>query len=268
MDFSSIRAKRKFLKKSECESTTVSEISRRDPRLKRHLQEKSEDKEEEVKEKRSKGSTEEKEEEQHKTCEHRPVGSGNEVFDGALQKQDTTTEDSENQGGKRGSPSSRKQSQSRSPEARSPCTQERSSHKRRHGSFSPSSSTPKIRKVCQIGPKQPHVEEGLCSPLWTFQYQTDMVDSGKEFTMYKIIEKLVQVNDKKSKFIIAFLHKEYLNAYFHRFLSRLLNQGLMAKVNSICHILAVLFRTLQTSSCDCTPARCCRTSTNDNDEHC
>ncbi|XP_030363416.1 pre-mRNA cleavage complex 2 protein Pcf11-like isoform X2 [Strigops habroptila] len=131
----------------ECESTTVSEISRRDPRLKRHLQEKSEDKEEEVKEKRSKGSTEEKEEEQHKTCEHRPVGSGNEVFDGALQKQDTTTEDSENQGGKRGSPSSRKQSQSRSPEARSPCTQERSSHKRRHGSFSPSSSTPKIRKV-------------------------------------------------------------------------------------------------------------------------
>ncbi|NXF15498.1 PCF11 protein, partial [Rhodinocichla rosea] len=150
-------------KNQECESTKVSDISKRDPRLKRHLQDKSEGKEEEVKEKRR--NTEKKEKEEHKTCEHRPVGSRNKVINGAVQKQDTTTEESEKQGGKQGRSSSRKRSRSRSPKARSPSThspkrRERRSPKRRLRSLSPTSSTPKIGKIRQIGPKQSHVEEG------------------------------------------------------------------------------------------------------------
>ncbi|NWX55704.1 PCF11 protein, partial [Promerops cafer] len=150
-------------KSQECESTKVSDISKRDPRLKRHLQDKSEGKEDEVKEKRR--STEKKEKEEHKTCEHRPVGSRNKVINGAVQKQDTTTEESEKQGGKQGRSSSRKRSRSRSPKARSPSThspkrRERRSPKRRLRSLSPTSSTPKIAKIRQIGPKQSHVEEG------------------------------------------------------------------------------------------------------------
>ncbi|XP_041339563.1 pre-mRNA cleavage complex 2 protein Pcf11 isoform X7 [Pyrgilauda ruficollis] len=150
-------------KNQECESTKASDISKRDPRLKRHLQDKSEGKEEEVKEKRR--STEKKEKEEHKTCEHRPVGSRNKVINGAVQKQDTTTEESEKQGGKQGRSSSRKRSRSRSPKARSPSThspkrRERRSPKRRLRSLSPTSSTPKIGKIRQIGPKQSHVEEG------------------------------------------------------------------------------------------------------------
>ncbi|NXI77119.1 PCF11 protein, partial [Rhipidura dahli] len=150
-------------KSQECESTKVSDISKRDPRLKRHLQDKSEGKEEEVKEKRR--STEKKEKEEHKTCEHRPVGSRNKVINGAVQKQDTTTEESEKQGGKQGRSSSRKRSRSRSPKARSPSThspkrRERRSPKRRLRSLSPTSSTPKIGKIRQIGPKQSHAEEG------------------------------------------------------------------------------------------------------------
>lgn len=150
-------------KNQECESAKVSDISKRDPRLKRHLQDKSEGKEEEIKEKRR--STEKKEKEEHKTCEHRPVGSRNKVINGAVQKQDTTIEESEKQGGKQGRSSSRKRSRSRSPKARSPSThspkrRERRSPKRRLRSLSPTSSTPKIGKIRQIGPKQSHVEEG------------------------------------------------------------------------------------------------------------
>lgn len=153
----------KDTKTQECESTKVSEISKRDPRLKRHLQDKSEGKEEEVKEKRR--CTEKKEKEEHKTSEHRPVGSRNKVINGAVQKQDTTTEESEKQSGKQGRSSNRKRSRSRSPKARSPSThspkrRERRSPKRRLRSLSPTSSAPKIAKIRQIGPKQSHVEEG------------------------------------------------------------------------------------------------------------
>ncbi|NWU77529.1 PCF11 protein, partial [Onychorhynchus coronatus] len=149
-------------KSQECESTKVSDISKRDPRLKRHLQDKSEGKEEEVKEKRR--STEKKEKEEHKICEHRQVGSRNKVINGAVQKQDMTTEESEKQGGKQGRSSSRKRSRSRSPKARSPSThspkrRERRSPKRRLRSLSPTSSTPKIGKIRQTVPKQSHVEE-------------------------------------------------------------------------------------------------------------
>ncbi|NXD81386.1 PCF11 protein, partial [Halcyon senegalensis] len=153
----------KDAKTQECESTKVSEISKRDPRLKRHLQDKSEGKEDEIKEKRR--SIEKKEKEEHKTGEHRPAGNRNKVMNGAVQKQDTTAEESEKQSGKQGRSSSRKRSRSRSPKARSPSThspkrRERRSPKRRLRSLSPTSSVPKIGKIRQIGPKQSHVEDG------------------------------------------------------------------------------------------------------------
>ncbi|NWY62734.1 PCF11 protein, partial [Chionis minor] len=153
----------KDTKTQECESTKVSEISKRDPRLKRHLQDKSEGKEEEMKEKRR--CTEKKEKDEHKTCEHRPVGSRNKVINGAVQKQDTTTEESEKQSGKQGRSSNRKRSRSRSPKARSPSThspkrRERRSPKRRLRSLSPTPSAPKIAKIRQVGLKQSHAEEG------------------------------------------------------------------------------------------------------------
>uniref|UniRef100_A0A8B9ISM8 PCF11 cleavage and polyadenylation factor subunit n=1 Tax=Amazona collaria TaxID=241587 RepID=A0A8B9ISM8_9PSIT len=152
----------KDTKSQECESTKVSDISKRDPRLKRHLQDK-EGKEEEVKEKRR--SIEKKEKEEHKTGEHRPAGSRNKVINGAVQKQETSTEETEKQGGKQGRSSNRKRSRSRSPKARSPSThspkrRERRSPKRRLRSLSPTSSTPKIGKIRQIGAKQSHTDEG------------------------------------------------------------------------------------------------------------
>ncbi|KFQ50204.1 Pre-mRNA cleavage complex 2 protein Pcf11, partial [Nestor notabilis] len=151
----------KDTKSQESESTKIPDISKRDPRLKRHLQDK-EGKEEEVKEKRR--NTEKKEKEEHKTGEHRPAGSRNKVINGAVQKQDTSTEEAEKQGGKQGRSSNRKRSRSRSPKARSPSThspkrRERRSPKRRLRSLSPTSSTPKIGKIRQIGPKQSHTEE-------------------------------------------------------------------------------------------------------------
>ncbi|NWS49376.1 PCF11 protein, partial [Probosciger aterrimus] len=151
----------KDTKSQECESTKVSDISKRDPRLKRHLQDK-EGKEEEVKEKRR--STEKKDKEEHKTGEHRPAGSRNKVINGAVQKQDTSIEETEKQGGKQGRSSNRKRSRSRSPKARSPSThspkrRERRSPKRRLRSLSPTSSTPKIGKIRQIGAKLSHAEE-------------------------------------------------------------------------------------------------------------
>ncbi|KFZ60722.1 Pre-mRNA cleavage complex 2 protein Pcf11, partial [Antrostomus carolinensis] len=153
----------KDTKTQESEGTKVSEISKRDPRLKRHLQDKSEGKEEEGKEKRR--NTEKKEKDEHKTSEHRPAGSRSKVINGAVQKQETATEESEKQSGKQGRSSSRKRSRSRSPKARSPSThspkrRERRSPKRRLRSLSPTSSTPKTGKIRQTGPKQSHVEEG------------------------------------------------------------------------------------------------------------
>uniref|UniRef100_K7F5E1 Pre-mRNA cleavage complex 2 protein Pcf11 n=1 Tax=Pelodiscus sinensis TaxID=13735 RepID=K7F5E1_PELSI len=146
----------------ECESTKISEISKRDPRLKKHLQEKPDDKDDDTKEKRK--SMERKEKEEHKTSEHRPVGSRNKVINGIVQKQDSLSEDLEKQGGKLGRASNRKRSRSRSPKSRSPSThspkrRERRSPKRRLRSLSPTSSTPKIGKLRQSGPKQSHVEE-------------------------------------------------------------------------------------------------------------
>ncbi|XP_044297542.1 pre-mRNA cleavage complex 2 protein Pcf11 isoform X2 [Varanus komodoensis] len=143
----------KDTRNQECENTRVTEISKRDPRLKKHLLEKPEGKDEDIKEKRR--SVERKDKE-----EHRSVGGRNKIINGVVQKQDTNTEESEKPGGKPGRSSTRKRSRSprsRSPSSHSPKRRERRSPKRRLRSLSPSG--PKTGKPRQSGPKQSHIED-------------------------------------------------------------------------------------------------------------
>ncbi|XP_059043686.1 pre-mRNA cleavage complex 2 protein Pcf11 isoform X2 [Mustela lutreola] len=152
----------KDLKNQESESARVSDMSKRDPRLKKHLQDKTDSKDDDVKEKRK--TTEKKDKDEHmKSSEHRLVGSRNKIINGIVQKQDTTTEESEKQGTKPGRSSTRKRSRSRSPKSRSPIIhspkrRDRRSPKRRQRSMSPT-STPKAGKIRQSGIKQSHMEE-------------------------------------------------------------------------------------------------------------
>ncbi|XP_047548564.1 pre-mRNA cleavage complex 2 protein Pcf11 isoform X4 [Lutra lutra] len=152
----------KDLKNQDSESARVSDMSKRDPRLKKHLQDKTDSKDDDVKEKRK--TTEKKDKDEHmKSSEHRLVGSRNKIINGIVQKQDTTTEESEKQGTKPGRSSTRKRSRSRSPKSRSPIIhspkrRDRRSPKRRQRSMSPT-STPKAGKIRQSGVKQSHMEE-------------------------------------------------------------------------------------------------------------
>ncbi|XP_008702594.2 pre-mRNA cleavage complex 2 protein Pcf11 isoform X2 [Ursus maritimus] len=152
----------KDLKNQESESARVSEMSKRDPRLKKHLQDKTDSKDDDVKEKRK--TAEKKDKDEHmKSSEHRLVGSRNKIINGIVQKQDTITEESEKQGTKPGRSSTRKRSRSRSPKSRSPIIhspkrRDRRSPKRRQRSMSPT-STPKAGKIRQSGVKQSHMEE-------------------------------------------------------------------------------------------------------------
>ncbi|XP_025784110.1 pre-mRNA cleavage complex 2 protein Pcf11 isoform X3 [Puma concolor] len=152
----------KDLKNQESESTRVSDMSKRDPRLKKHLQDKTDSKDDDIKDKRK--TAEKKDKDEHmKSSEHRLVGSRNKIINGIVQKQDTITEESEKQGTKPGRSSTRKRSRSRSPKSRSPIIhspkrRDRRSPKRRQRSMSPS-STPKAGKIRQSGVKQSHMEE-------------------------------------------------------------------------------------------------------------
>ncbi|XP_047372639.1 pre-mRNA cleavage complex 2 protein Pcf11 isoform X2 [Sciurus carolinensis] len=152
----------KDLKNQESESVRLSDINKRDPRLKKHLQEKTDGKDDDVKEKRK--TVEKKDKEEHvKSSEHRLIGSRNKIINGIVQKQDTITEELEKQGIKPGRSSNRKRSRSRSPKSRSPIIhspkrRDRRSPKRRQRSISPT-STPKAGKIRQSGIKQSHMEE-------------------------------------------------------------------------------------------------------------
>ncbi|XP_060461468.1 pre-mRNA cleavage complex 2 protein Pcf11 isoform X4 [Panthera onca] len=152
----------KDLKNQESESARVSDMSKRDPRLKKHLQDKTDSKDDDVKDKRK--TAEKKDKDEHmKSSEHRLVGSRNKIINGIVQKQDTITEESEKQGTKPGRSSTRKRSRSRSPKSRSPIIhspkrRDRRSPKRRQRSMSPT-STPKAGKIRQSGVKQSHMEE-------------------------------------------------------------------------------------------------------------
>ncbi|XP_061484930.1 pre-mRNA cleavage complex 2 protein Pcf11 [Rhineura floridana] len=136
----------------ESENTRVSEISKRDPRLKKHLLEKPDGKDDDTKEKRRSMERKDKE-------EHRSLSGRNKIINGIVQKQDPNTEESEKQVGKPGRSSTRKRSRSprsRSPSSHSPKRRERRSPKRRLRSLSPG---PKIGKPRQLGPKQSHIED-------------------------------------------------------------------------------------------------------------
>ncbi|KAM9079752.1 pre-mRNA cleavage complex 2 protein Pcf11 isoform 3-T3 [Megaptera novaeangliae] len=152
----------KDLKSQESESARVSDMSKRDPRLKKHLQDKTDSKDDDLKEKRK--TAEKKDKDEHmKSSEHRLVGSRNKIVNGIVQKQDTVTEESEKPGTKPGRSSTRKRSRSRSPKSRSPIIhspkrRDRRSPKRRQRSMSPT-STPKAGKIRQSGVKQSHMEE-------------------------------------------------------------------------------------------------------------
>ncbi|XP_020918237.1 pre-mRNA cleavage complex 2 protein Pcf11 isoform X4 [Sus scrofa] len=152
----------KDLKNQESESSRVSDMSKRDPRLKKHLQDKTDSKDDDTKEKRK--TAEKKDKDEHmKSSEHRLVGSRNKIINGIVQKQDTVMEESEKQGTKPGRSSTRKRSRSRSPKSRSPIIhspkrRDRRSPKRRQRSMSPT-STPKAGKIRQSGVKQSHMEE-------------------------------------------------------------------------------------------------------------
>ncbi|XP_039087722.1 pre-mRNA cleavage complex 2 protein Pcf11 isoform X2 [Hyaena hyaena] len=152
----------KDLKNQDSESARVSDMSKRDPRLKKHLQDKTDSKDDDVKDKRK--TAEKKDKDEHmKSSEHRLVGSRNKIINGIVQKQDIITEESEKQGTKPGRSSTRKRSRSRSPKSRSPIIhspkrRDRRSPKRRQRSMSPT-STPKAGKIRQSGVKQSHMEE-------------------------------------------------------------------------------------------------------------
>ncbi|ELK30250.1 Pre-mRNA cleavage complex 2 protein Pcf11 [Myotis davidii] len=152
----------KDLKNQESECSRVSDMSKRDPRLKKHLQDKTDSKDDDIKEKRK--TSEKKDKDEHmKSSEHRLVGSRNKIVNGIVQKQDAITEDSEKQGTKPGRSSTRKRSRSRSPKSRSPIIhspkrRDRRSPKRRQRSMSPT-STAKAGKIRQSGCKQSHMED-------------------------------------------------------------------------------------------------------------
>lgn len=152
----------KDLKNQESECPRVSDMSKRDPRLKKHLQDKTDSKDDDMKEKRK--TTEKKDKDEHmKSSEHRLVGSRNKIVNGIVQKQDTITDELEKQGTKPGRSSTRKRSRSRSPKSRSPIIhspkrRDRRSPKRRQRSMSPT-LTPKPGKIRQSGCKQSHMEE-------------------------------------------------------------------------------------------------------------
>ncbi|XP_004632602.1 pre-mRNA cleavage complex 2 protein Pcf11 isoform X3 [Octodon degus] len=152
----------KDLKGQESESVRLSDMNKRDPRLKKHLQDKTDGKDEDIKEKRK--TAEKKDKDEHmKSSEHRLIGSRNKIINGVVQKQDTITEESEKQGTKPGRSSTRKRSRSRSPKSRSPIIhspkrRDRRSPKRRQRSLSPT-LIPKAGKMRQSGIKQSHMEE-------------------------------------------------------------------------------------------------------------
>lgn len=143
----------KDARNQECENVRVSEMSKRDPRLKKHLLDKPDGKDDDAKEKRRSMERKEKE-------EHRSVGGRSKIINGVVQKQDASMEESEKLGGKQGRSSTRKRSRSprsRSPSSHSPKRRDRRSPKRRLRSLSPSG--PKTGKLRPLGPKPSHPED-------------------------------------------------------------------------------------------------------------
>ncbi|XP_075707509.1 pre-mRNA cleavage complex 2 protein Pcf11 isoform X2 [Rhinoderma darwinii] len=149
----------KDTKSTVSDGARETDVNKRDPRLRKHLRDKTDDKPEEIKEKRR--STEKKDD--HKTSEHRPSGNRSKMANG-MQKSDPSVNETDKQITKPSRAPGRKRSRSRSPKTRSPVLSpkrrdRRSPPKRRQRSLSPIPSLLKIGKVRQPGGKPPHSEE-------------------------------------------------------------------------------------------------------------
>ncbi|KAM4048171.1 pre-mRNA cleavage complex 2 protein Pcf11 [Anomaloglossus baeobatrachus] len=139
--------------------STDSDASKRDPRIRKHIRDKADEKPEEIKEKRR--STEKKED--HKSSEHRQSGNRSKIANG-IQKSEPSVNAGDKQTTKPSRGPGRKRSRSRSPKTRSPVLSpkrrdRRSPAKRRQRSLSPIPSLLKPGKVRQPGGKLSHSEE-------------------------------------------------------------------------------------------------------------
>ncbi|XP_073517808.1 pre-mRNA cleavage complex 2 protein Pcf11 [Phyllobates terribilis] len=144
---------------SKDSKSTDSEASKRDPRIRKHLRDKADDKPEEIKEKRR--STDKKED--HKSSDHRQSGNRSKIANG-IQKSEPSLNDGDKTTTKPSRVPGRKRSRSRSPKTRTPVLspkrrERRSPTKRRQRSLSPIPSLLKIGKVRQPGGKPSHSEE-------------------------------------------------------------------------------------------------------------
>ncbi|XP_053312660.1 pre-mRNA cleavage complex 2 protein Pcf11 isoform X2 [Spea bombifrons] len=148
---SPLKAKIPHLKSQSAESPRDPELIRRDPRLRKHLGDKTDEKEGDAKEKRK--SAEKKED--HKSTEHRPAGNRNKLVNGVAQKNESNA-DSDKTASKSGRVNNRVRS--RSP-LHSPKRRERRSPKRRQRSLSPIPSLLKIGKLRPPANKPSHAED-------------------------------------------------------------------------------------------------------------
>ncbi|KAG9332994.1 hypothetical protein JZ751_013949 [Albula glossodonta] len=141
-------------KNPELENVKAAEVNKRDPRLRKHLHDKSDSKEEEVKEKK-RGADKKEREDSAKATEHRPVGTRSRLANGSVNKHEPAEKpDSKTT---KGNARKRSRSRSRSPALHSPKRKDRRSPKRRTRSIS--SSPPKSGKGRQAGGKHQHTED-------------------------------------------------------------------------------------------------------------
>ncbi|KAG2457051.1 pre-mRNA cleavage complex 2 protein Pcf11 [Polypterus senegalus] len=139
----------------EPDSAKPAEMNKRDPRIRKHLNDKPDIKDDEIKDKRRCLEKKEKED-QNKSSEHRSTAARNKLVNGTLPKHERV-EISDKQDLKIGGRSNlRKRSRSRSPLLHSPKRKERRSPKRRTRSIS--SSPPKIKQRIS-GAKHSHAED-------------------------------------------------------------------------------------------------------------
>ncbi|KAJ8405888.1 hypothetical protein AAFF_G00313250 [Aldrovandia affinis] len=141
-------------KNPELENVKATEVNKRDPRLRKHLHDKTDVKEEDVKEKK-RGSDKKEREDSTKAAEHRFVGTRSKLANGSVNK----FEPPEKPDPKltKGTARKRSRSRSRSPVLHSPKRKDRRSPKRRTRSIS--SSPPKSGKGRQAGGKHLHIED-------------------------------------------------------------------------------------------------------------
>ncbi|MBN3313896.1 PCF11 protein, partial [Atractosteus spatula] len=149
-----------FQSKSKCsdlDSVKGPDLNKRDPRLRKHLHDKADVKEDEIKEKK-KGVEKKEREDSSKASEHRSSSTKNKLANGAVNKHERN-ETSDKQDPKLSKSNARKRSRSRSrsPLLHSPKRKDRRSPKRRTRSIS--SSPPKSGKGRQSGGRHSHTDD-------------------------------------------------------------------------------------------------------------